>query len=126
MPWYIGMVILFVRGQARSRFSPLVLLLLCGLYEAGADGVVGGEVLPWISGHPVPLLHAWAFLLFIAIWEFIPVYSSMILPAAWVLSAASTPDPPPHHCWRDALLPLGWLLPYTVYLVLVLIAIGHR
>ena len=126
MPWYIGMVILFVRGQTRSRFSPLLLLLLCGLYEAGSDGVVGGQVLPWISGHPVPLLHAWAFLLLIAFWEFIPVYSSMILPAAWVIAVTPMPDPPPQRRWRDALLPLAWLLPYTVYLVLVLIAIGYR
>ena len=126
MPWYIGMVILFVRGQTRSRFPPAVLLLLCGLYEAGADGLVGGQLLPWISGHGVALLPAWAFLLTIAFWEFILVYSSLILPAAWVLSAASTPDPAPQRRWGDALLPLAWLLPYTVYLVLVLIAIGHR
>jgi len=65
------------------------------------------------------------FLLFIAFWEFILVYSSMILPAAWVISAASAADPP-HRLWRDALLLLGWLFPYTVYLVLILIAIGHR
>ena len=126
MPWYIGMLILFVHGQTRSRFPPVVLFLLCGLYETGADGVVGGQVLPWISGHAVPLLPAWGFLIFVAFWEFIPVYSSMILPAAWVISAASIPDPPPHRRQRDALLPLAWLLPYTVYLVLVLIAIGHR
>jgi len=126
MPWYIGMVLLFVRGQKRSRFPPLVLLLLCGLYEAGADGVVGGQLLPWISGHGVSLLSAWAFLLLIAFWEFILVYSSMILPVAWVIAAASPVDLPPRRLWRDALLPLGWLLPYTIYLVLVLIAIGHR
>lgn len=126
MPWYIGMVILFVRGQNRSRFPPVVLFPLGGLYEAGADGVVGGQVLPWISGHGIALLPAWAFLLFIAFWEFILVYSSMILPAAWVISAAAAADRPPHRLWRDALLPLGWLFPYTVYLVLVLIAIGHR
>ena len=58
MPWYIGMVILFVRGQNRSRFPPIVLFSLCGLYEAGADGVVGGQILPWISGHGVSLLPA--------------------------------------------------------------------
>ncbi len=126
MPWYIGMVVLFVRGQNRSRFPPVVLLLLSGLYEAGADGVVGGQVLPWISGHAVSLLPTWGFLLSIAFWEFIPVYSSMILPAAWVITAAPTPVPPPQRRWRDALLPLAWLFPYTVYLVLMLIAIGHR
>jgi len=126
MPWYIGMVILFVRGERRSRFPPLVLLLLCGLYEAGADGVVGGQVLPWISGHPVALVPAWGFLISIAFWEFIPVYSSMILPVAWVVAASPAPEPAPPRPWRDALLPLAWLLPFTIYLVLVLIAIGHR
>lgn len=126
MPWYIGMVLLFVRGQNRSRFPPIVLFLLCGLYEAGADGVVGGQILPWISGHGVSLPSAWAFLLFIAFWEFILVYSSMLLPPAWVIAAASPIDSPLRRRWQDALLPLAWLLPYMVYLLLVLVLIGHR
>jgi hypothetical protein len=126
MPWYIGMVLLFVRGQTHSRFPTTVLLLLCGLYEAGADGVVGGQVMPWISGQAVALLPAWAFLISIAFWEFILVYSSMLLPVAWVLSTVPAADPPPGRPWRDALLPLGWLFPYTIYLVLVLILVGHH
>ena len=126
MPWYIGMVILFVRGQNRSRFPPIVLFFLCGCMKREQTGWWAVRSLPWISGHGVSLLPAWAFLLFIAFWEFILVYSSMILPAAWVIATASPADPPPHRLWRDALLPLVWLFPYTVYLVLVLIAIGHR
>jgi hypothetical protein len=126
MPWYIGMVFLFVRGQKRSRFPTVVLLLLAGLYEAGADGVVGGQIVPWISGHPVALLSSWVFLVSIAFWEFILVYSSMVLPPAWVIAAASPGESSSRRLWRDALLPLVWLVPYTVYLVLILIAIGHR
>ena len=45
MPGYIGMVLLFVRGQQRSRFPPMDFFLLGGLYEIGADGVVGGQVI---------------------------------------------------------------------------------
>jgi len=126
MPWYIGMVILFVRGQRRSRFPTVVLFLLGGLFETGADGVVGGQVMPWISGHPVALLSSWAFLVAIAFWEFILVYSSMILPPAWVIAAAFPGGSPPRRRWRDALMPLAWLVPYTAYLVLVLVVIGHR
>jgi hypothetical protein len=126
MPWYIGMVLLFVRGQRRSRFPTVVLYLLAGLYETGADGVVGGQVVPWISGHAVSLLSSWAFLIFISFWQFILVYSSMILPPAWVIGASSPGDLPPRRRWGDALLPLAWLVPYTIYLVSILIAIGHR
>jgi hypothetical protein len=126
LPWYAGMVLLFVRGQRRSRFRVVVLLLLSGLYELGADGVVGGQLLPWISGHGPPLLPALGFLLFIAYWEFIVVYSSMILPPAWVIEAASPLIPPPRGRWQDALLPLAWLVPYAAFLILALIAIGHR
>ncbi|MGD0706962.1 MAG: hypothetical protein ABSA51_00765 [Anaerolineaceae bacterium] len=126
MPWYIGMVLLFVRVQNRNRFPTIALFLFCGLYETGADGVIGGQILPWISGHEVSLPSAWAFLLFIAFWEFILVYSSMLLPPAWVIATTSPVDSPPQHRWQDALLPLAWLLPYTIYLFLVLIIMGHR
>lgn len=126
LPWYAGMVLLFVRGQRRSRFPLVVLLLLSGLYELGADGLVGGQLLPWITGHGVPLLPALAFLVFIAYWEFIVVYSSMILPPAWVIEATSPLTSPPQARWQDALLPLAWLVPYAAFLILALIAIGHR
>jgi hypothetical protein len=62
----------------------------------------------------------------VAFWEFILVYSSMILPPAWVIEAASPQEAPGHRLWRDALMPLLWLLGYAAYLILVLIAIGHR
>ncbi|HTX78717.1 MAG TPA: hypothetical protein VMC62_03575 [Longilinea sp.] len=126
MPWYIGMVLIFVRGQNRSRFPAITLFFLCGLYELGADGIVGGQLLPWISGNGVPLPSTWAFLVFIAFWEFILVYSSMILPPAWVIAAALPTNPSPARRWQDALLPLAWLFPYTIYLLLMLILLGHR
>ena len=48
MPWYIGMTWIFVRVQKDERFSPAAVLLLGAIYELGADGIVGGQILPII------------------------------------------------------------------------------
>ncbi len=120
MPWYIGMVILFVRGQERSHLLPLVVFLLGGLYELGADGVVGGQVVPAIIGTPVNLLQSWLFLVTIAFWQFVIVYSSMVLPPAWVLASARTADSRGSSL-VNGLLPLAWLVPYTLYLLIALV-----
>jgi hypothetical protein len=119
MPWYIGMVLLFVRGQNRSRFGTGSVLFLAGLYEVAADGVIGGQVIPLIIGEPVDLLQAWGFLVLVAFWQFILVYSSMVLPSAWIIQQAP-PSLHPARPWRDALLPLAWGIPFTVYLVVAL------
>jgi hypothetical protein len=130
MPWYIGMVVLFVRGQRRSRFGAVTLLLLAGLYELAADGVIGGQLVPLAMGEPVDLLAAWGFLILIAFWEFVLVYSSMLLPPAWILEAGRAAAPAGEveagragPRWRDALLPLAWAAPYSAYLAAVLVAI---
>ncbi|MBN1202974.1 MAG: hypothetical protein JXJ20_14080 [Anaerolineae bacterium] len=117
MPWYIGMVILFVRVYHRRRFSPAVVLLLGGLYEVGADGIVGG-----VGNFANP---AYPLLLFlVAFWEFIPVYSSMVLPPAWVVDTIPPPGLPLTPAWRDALRPLLWLIPFAVYLLIVLLVLA--
>ncbi len=125
MPWYIGMVWIFVRVQRRERYSAAGVLLLGALYESGADGTVGGLVVPGIMGSmPNPLTH-FVFLFGLAFWQFIPVYSSMVLPPAWVLESGDTAG------WEvrrprllPGLKPLLWLALYTVYLLVVLVVIG--
>jgi hypothetical protein len=58
MPWYAGMVWIFVRVQRRERYSAAAVLLWGAAYEAGADGMVGGLVMPAIFGSaPAPLQH---------------------------------------------------------------------
>lgn len=125
MPWYIGMVYLFVRVQQRQRFGTAVLFLLAGLYEMGADGIVGGVIVPTIIGD-TPMIFTdffgWLFFMFLAFGYFMWVYSPMILPAAWVIndvprSEVAVPLPAP---LLDALRPLWWLLPYTAYLIAAL------
>jgi len=122
MPWYIGIVWLFVLGYRRSRFSPEVVLMLGGLYEIGGDGIVGGQIIPVVSGETINLLSSWGFLLGIAFWQFILVYSSIVLPPAWVIEN-SVPHDTQQKPIRDALLPLLWVFPYSVFAVAVLILI---
>ncbi len=130
MPWYAGLVILFVRGQSRSRFGTVTILFLAGLYEVAADGVIGGQLIPFVLGEPVDLLAAWGFIVLVAFWQFVLVYSSMVLPPAWVLATAS--EPPIRSIeqggsrrpsWRDGLLPLAWAVPFAVYLFVVLVLV---
>jgi hypothetical protein len=81
MPWYVGMVIIFVRVQHVRRFSPWIVLLLGGLYEIGADGLIGGG----FSGGLFSPAY-WLVLPTLYWWLFIPVYSSMVLPPAWLIA----------------------------------------
>lgn len=128
MPWYIGMVIVFVRIQNRRRFPAPVVLLLGAIYEAGADGVVGGQIMPLLFGEKINLLESWIFLIVLAIWQFIPVYSSMVLPPAWVIETTPPALPPISPAWLDALKPLLWLIPYMLYLagLLIIIALAGK
>jgi len=128
MPWYAGMVWIFVRVQRRERYSAAAVLLWGAAYEAGADGLVGGMVGPAIFGSaPAPLQHL-AFLAGLAFWQFIPVYSSMVLAPAWVLDAAARhqvePAVPRPARFTPGLKPFAWLAIYTVYLLVVLVVMG--
>jgi hypothetical protein len=118
MPWYVGMVILFVRAQDRRRFSPAIVLLLGAVYELGADGIVGGM----IFGGGLFSPGAW-LLLALAFWEFIPVYASMMLPPALLIGKVPKKPSPSYPAWVDALSPLAWLIPYAIYLLALFVII---
>lgn len=123
MPWYIGMVIIFARLQESHQYPDTAVLLMGGVYELGADGIIGGQVIPILSGTVVDLAGSWVFLLSVGIWQFIPVYSSMLLPSAWLLHDIRTSSIRRATRW---LRPLWWLGPFTIYLVLVLAFLsGH-
>jgi len=132
MPWYIGMVVIFVRMQHGRRFSAVIVLMLGGLYEIGADGFIGGTFEGSVFTPAFYLLMPTVFL-----WLFIPVYSSMVLPPAWVIDTAPRPvEPAPlpasrwrrllapkpsGPAWRDAARPLLWIPPFALYLVVFLL-----
>jgi hypothetical protein len=122
MPWYIGMVWIFVRVQNQEKFPGGIVLLLGGLYELGADGIIGGIIAPAIMGQPVIIWQTMILLVLIAFWQFIPVYSSIVLPPAWILADTEPTSRQPR--WRRGLLPLLWLLPFFIYLVLVMLVIS--
>jgi len=117
MPWYIGMVVIFARIQESQQYPDAAVLLMGGIYELGADGIVGGQVIPILSGTVINLAGSWIFLLAVGIWQFIPVYSSMLLPSAWLLHDIRTSSIRRTTRW---LQPLWWLIPYTIYLIFVL------
>lgn len=120
MPWYVAMVIVFVRVQHRQRFAFPVVLLLGGIYELGADGLVGGGLAGTIFHPAAPL-----YLALFAYPAFIWVYSSMVLPPAWIIATMPAPhDPPPAPRWRDALRPMVWLIPFVIYLLVFLVIAG--
>ena len=122
MPWYVPMIWTFVRVQNRHHFATANVLLLAGLYESGADGLLAGWLLPVVTGKMAPLNLGFFLLLpGVMFWGFILCYSSFLLPPAWVLEAArepgESPAPPVPHAWRDAMKPLFWLIPYAAIAV---------
>lgn len=120
MPWYIGMAFIFVAVQHRWRFNAVTVLLLGGVYEIGADGFVGAIFSGALFNPAYPLLVA-----LIAYWEFILVYSSMVLPPAWVIDTTPAPPRPTDRVmWRDALRPLLWVIPFSVYVLVLVVLIG--
>lgn len=128
MPWYAGMVWIFVRVQRRERYSAAAVLLWGAAYEAGADGLVGGLLGPAVLGTPPDVPQHLVFLAVLAAWQFIPVYSSMVLAPAWVLDAADAARVEPVVSRRariaPGLKPFLWLAIYSAYLLVVLVTIG--
>jgi len=124
MPWYIGMVWIFVKVQEKESFSPAAVLLLGALYELGADGFVGGMIAPGIIGDPINLFNTFALMILVAFWQFIPVYSSMVLPPAWILESARSEPSKEKPRWHRGFLPLLWLIPFTVYLLIIMLVMS--
>jgi hypothetical protein len=124
MPWYLGMVWIFARVQQEEQFPWSVVLLLGAIYELGADGIVGGMIMPAIMGEsPDPLIFL-ALMGLAAFWQFIPVYSSLVLPAAWILERESDRE---HRLrWWRGLRPLIWLIPFTLYLIFFMLLISGQ
>ena len=124
MPWYIGMVWIFVKIQNEERFPLGAVLLLGAVYEMGADGIIGGVIMPALMGTPVNLIEFLILAPLTAFWQFIPVYSSIVLPPAWVLETADPVERAEKKCWRRAFKPLILLIPFSFYLVVILLILS--
>ncbi len=118
MPWYIGWVLIFVQVQERRRFTWLSILLMGGLYKAIFVAVINLPVTARIMGGQISLIDSWIWLLRIGFWQYIILYSSIVLAPAWILgtrpvqiSALNTKP-----VWLDILRPGFWIIPYILFL----------
>jgi hypothetical protein len=125
MPWYILMCLTFVKVQNRRRFPGATVLFLGGLYELGGDGIVGSLLGVFFGDLQLFTIAYWVQMVLLFFWAFIPVYSSMVLPPSWLIQATPVPtERQSTPAWRDALKPMLWLIPFTVYLVVFLLIIS--
>ena len=124
MPWYIGMVWIFVKVQEKERFPLAAVLLLGAVYEMGADGIIGGVIMPAIMGTPVNLIEFLILSVLAAFWQFIPVYSSIVIPPALIMESALPPAKSGKKRWYRAFLPLILLIPFSVYLIILMLFLG--
>ncbi|MBN2005758.1 MAG: hypothetical protein JXA21_20545 [Anaerolineae bacterium] len=121
MPWYILMCLSFAKIQARRGFSSATVLFLGGIYELGADGIVG-PLLGALSGDFSFFTLAYWPQMLLFFWVFISVYSSLLLPSSWLIATIPVPTDLLHTpAWRDALKPLLWLIPFALYLLVFML-----
>ena len=117
MPWYIGLVIIYVRVQERRRFSVPLLLLLGGFYKSLLIGIINASTASILMGDQVSLVNSWWWMIRIGFWQYIPIYSSIMLIPAWILETHPAEPSPKNFkpAWLDAIRPAFWLFPYIVF-----------
>ncbi len=112
MPWYIMMVALLWKVQTRYTYSFVELFVLGGVYELGADGLVGSVMGGTFSAISVPSLIA-------LIPFFSLVYAVMVIPCSAIMreeAEAMRNVRPPSSGNRHVYAMLPWLglAPYLV------------
>ncbi len=117
MPWYIGLVVIYARVQERRRFSIPLLLLLGGLYKSLLIGIINVSTASVLMGDQVSLVNSWWWMIRIGFWQYIPIYSSIMLVPAWILETRRVEFSPKNYkpAWLDAVRPAFWLFPYIAY-----------
>jgi hypothetical protein len=117
MPWYAMMLFLLFKVETKYYYSFTEIVLFGGIYELGADGIFG-QVL---AGLTLPNL----FLTILIIPLFAIVYSVIVLPPTYVLRREiediRTLWPEGTHKYWYGLYPLAGLIPYSIYVGLLLL-----
>lgn len=117
MPWYLIMVWLLFVVETKYYYTYTEILLLGGVYELGADGILG-QILEGVTGE--------SLLVFLVFPLFVIVYSIIVLPPTYLvrkeIAEIRKMNPGRTHKYRYGLLPLLGLIPFFVY-VLVLLSI---
>lgn len=118
VPWYVLMLFLLFKVETKYHYSYAEILVLGGIYELGADGILG----QLFEGLTVEGLLIVPMMLPL----FVIVYSIIVLPPTYVLRKeidAIRMDEKGTHKYRYGLLPLLGLIPYAVYALLLMVLI---
>jgi len=118
MPWYVAMLAVLWAIQRRFRYHWTTVALLGGLYEMGADGVLGN------LANGVALTPALLAMLTLFYWVFVVVYAPIVLPPVWALRPGRGDARSEGGCLR-ALAALAPLLPLVPYGLLVIVLRYH-
>lgn len=120
MPWYIMMVALLWRVQSRHGYSFAELFVLGGIYELGADGIVGSLMGKAFTIWTLPVIT-------VLIPMFSLAYSFMVIPCSAIMKddldgvrAASSPTRVNRYLY--SLIPLFGLSPYFALAILIMVA----
>lgn len=117
MPWYIMMIALLWKVQTRNKYSFAELFVLGGVYELGADGLVGSVMSGTFSAITIPSLIA-------LIPFFSLVYAVMVIPCSAILKddldrIRDANGPGNGNRYQYSMLPWLGLIPYFVLAFLV-------
>jgi hypothetical protein len=114
MPWYVSMLAILWIVYRRHAYHWTTVALLGGVYELGADGILGRV----LGGNVISFEYLLQLVLFFGV--FVIVYSPIVLPPVW-----STPQESSEQSlanWRrvfSAFLPLLPLIPYGIILIML-------
>ena len=115
LPWYAGMIYLFVQIQQKNHYHWTVVLLLAGFYEFILNLCMNGVVLPWLSGQPITVLDSFLELSLTGYWQFVILDSAIFLVTAWILEKFPSPTLSSKRSFWQVFRPLLWIFPYLVY-----------
>jgi len=120
MPWYIMMVALLWRVQSRYRYGFAELFVLGGIYELGADGIVGSLMGKTFTIWTLPVI-------MVLIPMFSMAYSFMVIPCSVIMKddlevARQASAPTKVNRYLYGLIPLFGLLPYLVLAIVIMVA----
>lgn len=120
MPWYVIMLWLLYTVETRYSYSYTEILFLGGIYELGADGILG-QAMKGLTVSGIVLTVMMMPL-------FVTVYSVMVLPPSFIvrkeIDEVRRRRPPGTHKYWGGLVPLIGLLPFAFFIVLVLLIVG--
>lgn len=120
MPWYVLMIVLLWKVETTNRYRLGELVLFGGIYELGADGLIGSFIGGTFSFAALPLV------LFM-IPMLVVVYSFMLLPCSYLLKddidrvRENTMARSKVNKYVYTLLPLLGLIPYVVLGILIFV-----